>query len=73
MALPHHSHYHKETQKIMLRVQQISGQTIPLVFTEHGQQARSASAGSGCKSVPQFTLRKETPRPGKGSEALLER
>lgn len=50
MALPHHSHYHKETQKIMLRVQQISGLTIPLVCTEHGQRARAASAGSGCKS-----------------------
>lgn len=45
MALPHHSHYHKETQKIMLRVQQISGQAIPLVCTEHGQQARCASRG----------------------------
>lgn len=57
MALPHHSHYHKETQKIMLRVQSMGWQTIPLVCSEHGQQGSSTSKGSNC--IPVSAQRKE--------------
>lgn len=74
MALPHHSHYHRETQKIMLRVQQISRQPIPPVRTDRGR----ASVPAGAICIPVNTQEKKQlaradsaeARPGQARRAL---
>lgn len=49
----------------MLRVQQISWQTIPLVRTDHGQAASSASVAPGLIRIPVNTQKKKHLCPGK--------
>lgn len=74
MALPHHSHYHRETQKIMLRVQQISRQPIPPVRTDRGR----APVPAGAICIPVNTQEKKQlaransaeARPGQARRAL---